>query len=221
MAPPTAPAAKDSIISFLLLRKALGWIAIAMPFALALGAWLFEGIPWADSVSAYYYTSMRDVFVGTMFAVGVFLFCYRGGNRQDNILTNMAGIAAGAIGLLPMDADYSKVLVDRHRDLAGPNCYVPHGFLGYHFYAAAIFFAIISYLAIFRFTQFEQPIITAAKLARNRVYVTCGVIMVVCFGAMALLKGHSKDASIVIPETGAIVAFAIAWLTKGHAILPD
>ena len=218
---PVPPANQDSIISFLLLRKALGWIAIAMPFALGFGAWFFEGIPWADSVSAYYYTSMRDVFVGTMFAIGVFLFCYRGGNRQDNILTNLAGITAGAIGLLPMDADYSKVLIERHRDLAGPNCYVPHGFLGYHFYAAATFFTIISYLVIFRFTKFEQPIITTAKLARNKVYVTCGVIMLVCLVAIAVLKLYSKDTSIVIPETAAIVAFAIAWLTKGHAILPD
>ena len=218
---PTPPDNQDNIISFLLLRKALGWIAIAMPFVLALGAWWFEGIPWADSVSSYYYTSMRDVFVGTMFAIGVFLFCYRAGNRQDNILTNLAGIGAAAIGLFPMDADYSKVLVERHRDLAGPNCYVPHGFLGYHFYAAAAFFGIISYLVIWRFRRFEQPIVTANKLKRNKVYMTCGVIMLVCFVAIALLKWHLKRASIVIPETGAIVAFAIAWLTKGRTIWPD
>jgi hypothetical protein len=218
---PAPTANQDSIISYLLLRKALGWIAIAMPFALGLGAWFFEGIPWADSISAYYYTSMRDVFVGTMFAVGVFLFCYRGYDRQENIVTNLAGIAAAAIGLLPMDPHYSKVLTDRHRDLAGSTCYVPHGFLGFHFYAAAMFFAVISYLVIFRFTKSDQPTITTAKRARNRVYVACGIIMLVCFGAIALLKWHWREASIVIPETGAIVAFAIAWLTKGHAILPD
>jgi hypothetical protein len=156
---PAPPANQDSIISYLLLRKSLGWIAIAMPFALGFGAWFFEGIPWADSISAYYYTSMRDVFVGTMFAVGVFLFCYRGRNRQDNIVTNLAGIAAAAIGLAARDID---------------------------------------------------PVARAL-----------GVLMLVCFGAIALLKWLWKEASIVVPETGAIVAFAIAWLTKGHAILPD
>ena len=37
---------------------------------------------------------------------------------------------------------------------------------------------------------------------------------------------HVKKSTVltklaVIPESAAIVAFAIAWLTKGHAILPD
>ena len=215
------PPDQQLVISYVRLRQALGYVAIAMPFVLALGAWTAERIPWADSVSAYYYTSMRDLFVGTMFAIGVFLFCYRGYDRQDNVLTNAAGVAAAAIGLLPMEPHYSKVLIERHRDLEGPNCYVPHGFLGYHFYAVAVFFAIISYLVIFRFTKTDQVAVVGAKRARNRVYVVCGVIMLGCFAAIGLLKWRVPESAIVVPETAAIVAFAIAWLTKGEAILPD
>jgi hypothetical protein len=211
----------EQIISYMRLRKSLGWLAVLLPFVLGLGAWYFEGIPWADSVSAYYYTSMRDVFVGTMFATGIFLYCYRGADRQDNILSNVAGVAAAAIGLFPMEPEYSKVLIERHRDLAGATCYVPHGPLGYHFYATATFFAIISYMAIFRFTKTDKVPITAAKAMRNRVYVVCGVIMLACFVWIGLLKLRAPAASIVIPESGAIIAFAIAWLTKGQAILPD
>jgi hypothetical protein len=218
---PKPPPNQHLVISYLRLRRALGYVAIAMPFVLALGAWWVERIPWADSVSAYYYTSMRDVFVGTMFTVGVFLFCYRGYDRRDNVLTNAAGVAAAAIGLLPMEPHYSKVLIERHRDLEGPNCYVPHGFLGYHFYAVAVFFAIVSYMVIFRFTRTDQAAMTPAKRARNRVYVVCGIIMLACFAAIGLLKWRAPETSIVIAESGAIVAFAIAWLTKGEAILPD
>src|SRR6266545_6299867 len=119
------PIIQHLVISYLRLRQALGAVAIAMPFVLALGAWLIERIPWADSVSAYYYTSMRDVFVGTMFAIGVFLVCYRGYDWIDNWLTNAAGVAAAAVGLFPMEPHYSKVLIERHRDIAGSNCYVP------------------------------------------------------------------------------------------------
>jgi hypothetical protein len=63
--------------------------------------------------------------------------------------------------------------------------------------------------------------VTAAKRARNRVYVVCGVIMLACFAAIGLLKWRAPATAIVIPETAAIVAFSIAWLTKGEAILPD
>lgn len=218
---PTAPPDNDLIISYQRLRQALGVVAVLLPFVLALGAWAFEGIPWADSISAYYYTSMRDVFVGTMFAVGIFLYCYRGQDTQDNILSNIAGLAAAGIGLLPMQPEYSRVLIERHRDIAGPNCYVPHGFLGYHFYAVATFFAIVSYLAIFRFTKIDHPPLTDAKRARNRVYVLCGIVMIACFAWIGLLKWRAPDAAIVVPESGAVVAFAIAWLTKGQAILAD
>lgn len=209
------------VVSYLLLRKALGYIAIALPFVLGFGAWYFEHIPWAGSISAYYYTSMRDVFVGTMFTIGVFLFCYRGYDRTDNLLTNVAGAAAAAIGLLPMDPEYSEVLVERHRDLAGTNCYVPHGPLGFHIYVVALFFGIVSYLVMFRFTKTDQVQITAAKRDRNRIYLVCGVTMLACFVAIALIKWRSAHGSIFVPETGAVLAFAIAWLTKGGAIRPD
>jgi hypothetical protein len=56
---------------------------------------------------------MRDVFVGTLFATGVFLFCYRGPDRQDNVLTNIAGGAAIAIGLFPMDPAYHHVILEK------------------------------------------------------------------------------------------------------------
>jgi hypothetical protein len=209
------------VISYLLLRKALGYIAIAMPFVVGVGAWYFERIPWAGSISAYYYTSMRDVFVGTMFTVGVFLFCYRGYDRPDNLLTNIAGAAAASIGLLPMDPEYSEVLVERHRDLASTNCYVPHGPLGFHIYVVALFFGIMSYLVMFRFTKTDEMPVTAAKRDRNRIYLVCGVTMLGCFGAIALIKWRSPSGSIFIPETGAVLAFAVAWLTKGGAIRPD
>lgn len=215
------PPNQDLVISYILLRKVLGYVAIAMPFALALGAWLYEHVPWAGSVSAYYYTSMRDVFVGTMVTVGVFLFCYRGYDRGDNLLTNAAGLAAVAIGLLPMEPEYSKVLVEQYPCLVDESCYVPHLFFGYHFAAAAIFFALVSYLVTFRFTRSDEAELPPAKLARNRVYRVCGAIMLVCLGAIGILKWRAPQASIVVPEIGAIVAFAIAWLTKGEAILAD
>jgi hypothetical protein len=220
--PPTPPPPnQDLVISYLRLRQALGYFAVAMPFVLALGAWLIERIPWADSVSAYYYTSMRDVFVGGMFAIGVFLVCYRGYDKVDNWLTNAAGASAAAIGLFPMETHYSKVLIERHRDIAGPNCYVPPWLPGYHFAAAATFFALVSCLVLFRFTRTDQMVMTVRKRARNRVYLVCGFIMVGCLVWIGLLKWRAPTAAIVIPETGAIVAFAIAWLTKGEAILPD
>lgn len=218
---PQNPPNGELVISYLTLRKAIGYLGILMPIIVRLGAYLFEGIPSNDSISAYYYTGMRDVFVGTLFANGVFLFCYRGPDIQDNVLTNIAGLSAIAIGLLPMDPAYNQIIVARFPAINDPGCYQNHGPLGYHIYVVATFFVILSYLAIFRFTRSNQPQITKQKKSRNKVYIVCGIVMLISLGAIVLIKATGKTSSIFWPETVAIVAFGIAWLTKGQAILKD
>lgn len=217
------PANNEFIISFLTLRKAIGYLGISMPIIVRLGAYLFEGIPSNESISAYYYTGTRDVFVGILFAVGVFLFCYRGPATQDNVLTNIAGLSAIAIGLFPTEPTYHPVILARFPAINDPNCrcYENRGLLGYHIYVVAVFFIILSYLVIFRFTKPDRVPITKQKRSRNKIYILSGIVMLMSFGAIVALKAISKDRSIFWPETFAIVAFGVAWLTKGQAILKD
>jgi hypothetical protein len=211
----------ELIVSYLTLRKAIGYIGIAMPIIVKAGAWYFEGIPGNESISAYYYTGMRDIFVGALAATGVFLFCYRGPDKQDNVLTNVAGACAVAIGLLPTEPSYHPVIVQKFPDIMSAACYRNQGPLGFHIYVVAAFFLIITYLTIFRFTKPSQPQITQRKRSRNKVYVVCGIVMLISLVAIVALKAISQAKSIFLPETIAIVAFGVAWLTKGHAILGD
>jgi len=61
--------------SYLALRKAVGWIAILLPFTLMLGVFLiFKGEIIQESISHYYHTDMRNVFVGAICAIALFLF---------------------------------------------------------------------------------------------------------------------------------------------------
>jgi hypothetical protein len=79
--------------SYLALRKAVGWIGILLPFLLMFGYFLIfkGGIPLFD-ISMYYYTGMRDVFVGAMCAIVLFLFFYRGYDKWDDRAGNLSGI---------------------------------------------------------------------------------------------------------------------------------
>ena len=53
--------------------RPLGSSVIALPFVLALGNWqLFHANAIEDSISYYYYTSMRGILVGSLWAVGYF-----------------------------------------------------------------------------------------------------------------------------------------------------
>jgi len=86
----------ELVINYLTLRKALGWMGIALPFALMAGSYIWNDGYFETSISNYYYTVLRDVFVVTLCAVALFLFTYRGYDKKDRRVTN----AAGAFGLI-------------------------------------------------------------------------------------------------------------------------
>jgi hypothetical protein len=206
---------KDAyVISYLDFRRLVGWVAIALPFAVLIGGKVFERIPILDSISQYYYTSMRDVFVGLLCAVGVFLLFFRGVSKQDVILAITVGAAVICIALAPMDPKYSDVITARFPAFNDTVCYVNRGPLKFHDPVSAVFFGLISYMVIFRFPLTKEESITPQKKWRNLIYVVCGVSMAVCVVLIAIqLK---RDGSIFWLEEIAIGMFGIAWLAKGQ-----
>ena len=101
------------------LRAVIGGIVILLVPVVYIGNWLifirhpgdcFYNPQWIPgSLSGFYYTHMRNLYVGAMCAVGVFLVAYRGHDRWDDRLTNVAGLAAICIALFPtMPPYYSK-----------------------------------------------------------------------------------------------------------------
>ncbi len=70
---------QDSLVlSYLTLRKAVGIIGCALPFVLVIGTAVLQGSGIQASISGYYYTDMRNVFVGSLCAIGIFLMSCRG-----------------------------------------------------------------------------------------------------------------------------------------------
>jgi hypothetical protein len=202
------------IISYLDFRRCVGWVAVLLPFVVWIGGWYFENIPWQNSVSQYYYTSMRDVLVGSLCAVGVFLLFFRGVSKQDVILAITVGAAVICIALAPMDPTYAPAIQQRFPAFNAAVCYVNRGPLKFHDPVSAVFFALISYMVIFRFPLTKEQFITPQKQRRNKIYAVCGVVMIVGVVLVAILL--RRGISIFWPETFTIFAFGIAWLTKAQ-----
>lgn len=210
----------SNIISYWYLRNAIGYIGLLMPTWVKFGAYFREDIAFTNSISAYYYTGMRDVFVSTLVLVGVLLACYRTDKLSDNIVAFIAGLAACGIGFFPMNPEYAEILISKYACLQDKSCYQAIGVLGYHFYFVAIFFALSFYMVFFRFGANTPISPTTQKLTRNKLYKICGGIMLVSF----LIIGYmniTHNPSIYLPETTAILAFATAWLVKGQAVVWD
>jgi hypothetical protein len=54
-----------------------------------------------DSISAYYYTPVRGVFVGALLAVGLGLVAIKGREGPEDVMLNLAGMLAPLVALVP------------------------------------------------------------------------------------------------------------------------
>jgi hypothetical protein len=98
-----------------------------------------------------------------------------------------------------------------------------------HYVCAASLFLVLSYFSLVLFTKTKAGSApTPEKRIRNRVYATCGVIMLVCIAALpvyyAFLQGSEAIAAIrpvFWLESLALWAFGVSWLTKGQTLWMD
>jgi hypothetical protein len=204
----SAKKSSDLTYSYLALRKAVGWIGILLPFTLMLGVYLiYGGDLTLSTISQYYYSGMRDVLVGALCAIALFLFFYRGYSKLDDLLGNIAGICALCIAWFPTTESGPL-------DLSG----------SIHLGAASLFFIVLSIFSIIIFRR-KGSSPTRQKLKRNRIYLICGIVMLASLAAIAIFfvfSGNDPHSGFVFwAETAALVAFGVSWLTKGGTIHPD
>ncbi len=215
------------LISDHALQQTVGWIALLMPVTVRVLALAFDRIWTTNSISAYYYTSLRDVFVGSLVVGGLVLAFFRTGRLWDRWATVVAGVSAIGIALFPMNIAASSIASpqtatpDSEARLIDALQHGPHGPLGYHVYFVGAFFLLAFYLVTFGFRVNTPANPTPQKLRRNRVYVICGCLMGIAFCWIGVLWHLKNESSIFWPETLAVMSFAGAWLVKGQLVLKD
>lgn len=207
---------QDLVLSYLTLRRGVGILGIALPVVVAVGAAIFERSPLLDSISAYYYSVMGDVFVGMLWAIGVFLFSYRG-YKGDALVGDIGALAVLGVAVLPTDPPAGSP--------AQP------AWIGQlHLALAALFFLTLITFSLILFTRTDpaKPP-TPRKLQRNLIFRICGVVMAASITLIAIYMLLPDSASAGLAslrpvfwlESLAIEAFGLSWLVKGQAILQD
>jgi hypothetical protein len=58
---------------------------------------------WKTSLSGYYYTPVRSVFVGALVAIGAGLIALKGSTDWEDLLLNLAGACAPVVAFVPID----------------------------------------------------------------------------------------------------------------------
>lgn len=196
-------------------RQLIGYLGLALPVILILLAGLLptEQLPrWRvlDSISAYYYTAANTAFVGILVALALFLFTYRGYDNEyqwaDRAAAVIAGFAALGVAFFPTAAPLDALAVSWWKPAM---TYLHYGSAAVLF----VMFAVFS-LWLFRISKGDEPM-SRDKRRRNHVYLACGLIII---GSIiwTFIAGLSRN-PIFLPESIALIAFAVSWLVKGHA----
>ena len=199
----------QQVISYLTLRRLLGILGVLFPVILLLGCYVFGKCGEIQpSISEYYYTNMRDVFVGILFAIGLFLFSYKGYEKTDHLAGNFGCVFAVGVAIFPT---------------LSPNPVIST----LHLISATLLFLVLAYFSLFLFTKSKKvakP--TKQKRRRNRIYRVCGLVMLGCILLLFLIFAFfSKPGSDLLRykpvfwlESLALWAFGISWLTKGEVL---
>ena len=212
--------------SYLFFRKCVGVIGIALPIVLVFGLMILERrLVILDSISSYYNSDMdgvptlldmRNIFVGSLCAVAIFLICYRY-EHLDDFVSTVAGASAIGVALFPTTPDNAT----GQQIVIG----VAHGL-----FAACFLIALAIMALIFRKSDQKNPTDrTPEKLRRNKVYLLCSITIFACVGLLLLialiqnliLSGKPWLPSlhpILVLECLALWAFGFAWFVKGETL---
>ena len=200
--------------SWLLNRLVVGILGVAMPIVLIGGEyWVFHVVKFPrGSLSAYYFSPLGGVFVGTLCATGVFLVTYMCFHRNiDNLASTIAGIAAVLVALVPTWPDNPDTPTVMQRKLGqGVD-------QNLHTWSAVVFIAMLAWIS-WRFGEREGA---RGNVKLSRTHRALSVVMAGTAGlALVLNYGfgvkHLGDWSgLLIVELVCGYAFGVSWLLKG------
>lgn len=208
--------------SYLSLRKAIGWIGILLPFVLLIGGLCKEPVV-HSSISFYYHTHMRNVFVGSLTAIATFFFFYCGYDEVDNWAGNFAGLMAlGTAFFRTLECPESDIYSTLHLVFATLL------FLTFAFFSISLFTRSSDNESLWPFSSkvFVNP--NRQKVKRNIVYIVCGIVIILCLLASVIIfnvfhcVNVNNSGILFYIETIMLISFGTSWLTKGGSFLfPD
>ena len=219
------------VISYYSMRRAIGILGITLPLILVAGSALFGGCREVQSsISTYYHTNMRNIFVGYNCAVALFLFAYRGHDWRDNLTGYLGCIFVLGVAFLPCSIGSSNqaclIIPGEQNPMVGK----------LHNLSALLYFIVLIIYSLILFPRTHMDMITGEKMfmgrqkrRRNVVYYICGSLMTASLLLIILhvwfLGKHYPNLKSLNPvfwlEVVILLSFGISWLTKGQLLFRD
>ena len=203
---------KHMAATYFTLRMGIIIIAATLPLILCFGG-MALGLSLKASMSDYYWSPMRNVFVGILWAAGAFLYLYKGFSKPENYALNLAGILVVCVAMIPTAAP-----IPPGAALPPADPFTAHGV------SAVLFFVAIAYVCIFRASDTLSLMKDQALARRYRAtYKVLGIGMVTAPASAYLLMLLAQSTAEANPyvffiEFVGVWIFAAYWLLKSREL---
>lgn len=217
---------RDEIISYSKLRAFIGITGIILPVVAVLGCYLkgAQEASFQESISHYYYSKMHIIFTGVLCVLGGFLITYKGKDKWESRLSNLAGFCAFGIATCP--TKFSGFIQNHNAD----NIYllicnaVTEGWGKIHFAFAGLLFGCFVIFCLYFFQKPDNPKqdMNDVKFKRRKMIykisgwtIVISIVLIAVFSIWPSLKHGIFKYSTFIFETSSLWAFGTSWLVKG------
>src|SRR4051794_26391304 len=92
---------KEAVTTYRYLRVTMAILVVLLGSAVGLLILGPDKSCWLGSISAYYYTAARAVFVACLCAIGACLIAYQGNGRWEDFVLNLSGSLAFVVAFIP------------------------------------------------------------------------------------------------------------------------
>ena len=199
-------------------RKCLGVLCMLLaPSSILFGLFgLGTNYPeWYKSISATYYANDKCLMIGLLYAISVFFISYKGYDWKDRICAIIEAISALGIVLFPCKCPGIP-------DNVGMFNLTVNLSNSFHCVFAAVLFTTFTFNIIFLF-RLSGPEPTEKKKLRNKIYLICGIVMLIFLILQAMCNLIGKLIPDWFPLTWfnefvMLEAFGFAYLVKSEAI---
>ena len=202
--------------SFIVQRRGMAVLAAIFPLAFLVSSFIVHRTEFQTSISAYYWTKdlERNIFVGVLCAVAVFLVLYKGYNLLEDRILDLAGASAAGVAFFP---------IDKSGDCTSSG-------VSAHGVFAVIFFVCIFYVCIAMSRKSLNEITDSARREGFRyAYLWCSGIMLGSIALAVLSRFLPKDYIQALCENSAIFwfeavgvwAFSAFWYIKTRELDPS
>jgi hypothetical protein len=209
---------EPQLISSKVIIGLIGLLGLLFPTIVVLFATIKDDLPILNSLSAYYYTSSRDGFVGILCSLAFAFFAYKGYNNKgmisDSFAGTMASIFSLGVAFCPTSTDtvfssLSKV----------------------HYASAILLFLTLAYFCLNQFTRskggvsfwkkenrLNHDLYTTQKLNECYFFITCGGAILFCLLLCLAyaLNMITYPKTVLIAEVIMIGAFSMSWIIKSN-----